>query len=146
MAAGREQRNWRLALQQAPAVGRLQRKWRLLLRLHDAGDWEDGCALTGTGEYARRECLVRVAASSGLSSSPSTNRPRARERSAATLASSSALACWVEKGWSEGGMLRHVGRMYEVPFRVGYCYQLPTLVPGRQGAELFATVGHPREV
>eukprot|EP00965_Chrysotila_dentata_P260672 6213995-Pleurochrysis_carterae.AAC.2 len=34
------------------------------------------------------------------------NRSRARERSAATLASSSALACWVEKGWSEGGTLR----------------------------------------
>eukprot|EP00965_Chrysotila_dentata_P032117 1071510-Pleurochrysis_carterae.AAC.1 len=87
--------------------------------------------------------VPRVAASSGLSSSPS----HVLERSAATLASSSALARWVEKGWSEGGTLRHVGRMYEVPLRIWLCHQLAALVPGRQGAELLTPVSvHSREV
>eukprot|EP00965_Chrysotila_dentata_P210041 6185646-Pleurochrysis_carterae.AAC.1 len=52
---------------------------------------------------APSRCLFRAVVQ------PYSTRSRARERSAAaTLASSSVLACWVEKGWSEGGKLRYV--------------------------------------
>eukprot|EP00965_Chrysotila_dentata_P224233 6194057-Pleurochrysis_carterae.AAC.2 len=73
------------------------------------------------GGWVREKGVPRAAASSGLLPNPSTkqpplsssvtsevgsawiNRSRARERSAATFAFSSALACWAEKGWSERG-------------------------------------------
>eukprot|EP00965_Chrysotila_dentata_P032962 1098286-Pleurochrysis_carterae.AAC.4 len=45
--------------------------------------------------------VPRTAASSGLSSSPGTSRTK--EKSAATLVSSSSLACWAENSWSSGG-------------------------------------------
>eukprot|EP00965_Chrysotila_dentata_P111464 3685503-Pleurochrysis_carterae.AAC.1 len=49
---------------------------------------------------------------------------RIKEKSAAALASSSALACCVEKGWSSGGR---------------YCHQLPALTSQRKGLETFTS-------
>eukprot|EP00965_Chrysotila_dentata_P001054 34405-Pleurochrysis_carterae.AAC.2 len=76
----------------------------------------------GKGGCVRENGVPRAAASSGLSYSPWTwypalspsvtfkvsvsliQRPRTKEKSAATLASSRASACWAEKGWSSGEM------------------------------------------
>eukprot|EP00965_Chrysotila_dentata_P197463 6178200-Pleurochrysis_carterae.AAC.4 len=67
----------------------------MALRLRLAG-W---LCTDGKG-FVRENGVPRVAAFSGLSSSPKTSCTK--EKSAATLAFSRALACWTEKGWGSG--------------------------------------------
>eukprot|EP00965_Chrysotila_dentata_P213422 6187613-Pleurochrysis_carterae.AAC.8 len=118
---GWEQQQWgsqpegRQRRKKVETPAEVARRWRL-------GAYS--CTLMERGGCARKGCLEP---SRFLGRRPALARNSLRfrrrvpesERSAATLAASSALACWAEKGWSEGGTLGHVTMLSRSRARCG---------------------------